>query len=246
MRVTRKAIWLSALLPAVLSGGCSQEAPGSSIYVLTFQEKDMGMQEFTTTRMIVTTRYLRIDDGVDDNNFVLFDRESRKVYSVSQDQRTILRIDPAPVTLEPPTTFTHTTEALELTDSPAVAGQPVKGYRLLTNGEVCYELAVVEEILDGPRAALREYETALSGEHAAVTAYTPPDLQSDCSLANYVFLPGRELEHGFPIRMQDATGRVRILTNYQAGYEPTPGVFDLPKGYREFSPAEMRGTAQSG
>jgi len=240
------ASWLAGVLIFALTTGCAQQAEDSQSYVLTFQEKDMGMQEYTTTRMIVTPRYLRIDEGVDDNNFVLFDRESRQTYSVSQDQRTILRVDPVPVALAPPEKFAHTLEDLPLEGSPTVGGQPVRGFRLLTNGEVCYEVAVVEGILDFPRAALREYEQALAGEHAAVAELTPPDLQDACDLANYVFLPGRELEQGFPIRMKDATGRVRVLTNYEAGYQPEAGVFDLPKGYREFSPAEMRGEAQAG
>ncbi len=66
-------------------------------------------------------------------------------------------------------------------------------------------------------------------------------MQSPCDLANNVFLPVRHLEHGFPVRLADMTGRTMELVDYKTDFRATAGMLKLPEGYRRGSIEELRG-----
>lgn len=225
-------------LALTLLGGCGKQ--NEEGYLLLFREKD-AVTDFSPTRMIVTRSFLRIDEGADSKGFVLFDRGEKTIYSVSDEERTILVVKNQPNNFQAPAGIKHRVEELPVEGAPPVAGRAVQHFNLYTNGQRCYELFTVPGLLEEPRLALMEYRRVLAGEQAAVAALTPPELRDQCDLANNVLLPARHLVHGFPIRMQDAFGRVRNLEDYDLHYQPDPALFVLPQGYRRYSPAELRG-----
>lgn len=228
------AAWAAVLLLVACA------APSGEGYLLMFNEKD-AVTDFSPTRMIVTAAYLRIDEGPASDGFVLFDRRARTIYSVSDEDKTILVIEEQAGDFAPPKGLEHRVEEVPLEGAPAVGGRKVRHYNLYTNERRCYELFAVEGLLEEPRRALEEYRRVLAQEHAQVASLTPADMQDQCDLANNVLLPARHLAHGFPIRMQDVFGRVRNLQDYDVHYRPDPALFVLPAGYRRYTPAEMRG-----
>ncbi|MBI3571821.1 MAG: hypothetical protein HY082_12105 [Gammaproteobacteria bacterium] len=207
--------------------------------MLYFVEREPGGEPYRT-RMIVTAGFLRMDGGQDSRDFLLFDRADGSIYSVSSADKQVLVIRPRPVELKPPAKFAHRV----VTDTaayPAVGGRKVTHYELLTNEKRCYDLYAAEGLLPGAMVALREYRLILAGQQALTAAVTPPEMQSPCDLANNVFLPVRYLEHGFPVRLADMTGRTMELVDYKTDFRATADMLKLPEGYSRRSIEELRG-----
>lgn len=234
---------IPAILMASAMAGCAapapQPAPPPQPVALYFKQRDAD-SDFYPTRMLVTPAYLRIDGGKDDaGDFILLDRAARTIYSVNKTDRTVLVIKPLPVTLAAPTPFNNTVKE-EAGAYPEVGGRPVRHYVLSTNGRQCDEVFAADGFLPDAAAALREYMQVLAGEQAAAAANAPPGVESACDLADNVFVPDRTLAYGFPVRQQDATGRIRQLVNYDVHFTPDPKLFVLPPDYRRYTTGQER------
>jgi hypothetical protein len=213
--------------------------PTTPAAVLYFVEQEPGVEPYRT-RMIVTAGFLRMDEGQDSQDFLLFDRADGSIYSVSSAEKQVLVIRPRPVELKPPAKFTHRV----VTDPaafPAIEGRKVTHYELLTNDMRCYDLYAADGLLPGVVVALREYRLILAGQQALTAALTPPEMQSPCDLANNVFLPVRHLEHGFPVRLADMTGRTTELVDYKTDFRATSDMLRLPAEYKRLTLEELRG-----
>jgi len=212
--------------------------PSTPAAVLYFVEQEPGGEPYRT-RMIVTAGFLRMDDGRDSRDFLLFDRADGSIYNVSSADKQVLVIRPRPVELKPPAKFTHRV----MTDTaafPAIEGRKVTHYELLTNEMRCYDLYAADGLLPGALVALREYRLILAGQQALTAAATPPEMQSACDLANNVFLPVRHLEYGFPVRLVDMTGRSMELVDYKTDFRVTADMLRLPAEYRRLTLEELR------
>ncbi len=221
---------------ALLLAACSI-APAPTALSLSFIES--GAEGERPVRMLVTGDYLRIEDGDAASGFILFDRRAATVYSVSHTDRTVLVVRAGPVQLVPPKRFQNTV-AREAEPLPPVNGRPVVHYRLLTNGERCADVYAADGLLPEAVAALREYHQALAAVQGEGQARMPAALQSACDLAEFVFLPARHLELGFPVRQVNRAGVTRQLVDYQTGAPIEATLFEVPKGYRQIMPLQIR------
>jgi hypothetical protein len=223
-------------LLTILSACSNPTTPAAVLY---FIEQEPGVDPYRT-RMIVTAGFLRMDEGQDSQDFLLFDRADGSIYSVSSAEKQVLVIRPRPVELKPPAKFTHRV----VTDPaafPAIEGRKVTHYELLTNDQRCFDLYAADGLLPGAVVALREYRLILAGQQALTAAMTPPEMQSPCDLANNVFLPVRHLEHGFPVRLVDITGRTTELVDYKTDFRVTADMLKLPAEYKRLTLEELRG-----
>lgn len=223
--------WFALLLTA-----CTPSAP--TTVFLSFTEAERGGEPYPV-RMLVTERYLRIEDGDGQSGFILFDRRARTIYSVSHSGRTTLVIKPLPVNLPMPQRFEQA-EQRDPATFPAVDGHKVVHYSLLTNGENCFDVYAADDLLPEAVRALREYHDTLAGEQARMQAGVPAAFQSACDLADFVFVPARYLAHGFPVRQINHAGVTRQLVDFKTGVPVEPNLFELPKDYREITTAEVR------
>lgn len=238
-----KTVCLAALAAiGTMTTGCvhSPGSAGASVVYLIEHESDF---EPTRTRMIVTAQFLRIDDGGDRGDFLLYNRGERTIYNVSVSDSLILVIGPQAVGAAP-LALDHQIER-DGADTPDVGGKKVRHYRLLTNGETCYDLYAAEGLLPEVVTALREYRESLAGEHAEALSFTPAEMQTPCDLANNIYAPARHLAHGFPIRVDETNGRDRDrvrtteLVDYQRGFAADDALFRLPD-YRRMTIQELR------
>lgn len=227
--------WM-ALAGALLLAACNR-APVPTALSLSFI--DSGPEGERPVRMLVTGDHLRIEDGDAAGGFILLDRRSATVYSVSHADRTVLTLRAGPVSLAPPRRFQNTV-ARDPERLPPVAGRPVVHYRLLTNGERCADVYAADGLLPQAVAALREYHQALAATQAQGQAGMPAAFQSPCDLAEFVFLPARHLEYGFPVRQVGRDGATRQLVDYQTGALVEATLFEVPKDYRQITPSEIR------
>ena len=201
--------------------------------LLEFSEYDHGAAP-EITRMWVTDSYLRIDGGQGEDGFILLDRATRTIYSVAHADKSVLVIASRKIDLTPPKRFEHTVDR-DHGIYPAVAGRTVRRYVLYTNRQRCQEVFAADGLLPEALTALRDYQEVLAGEQAFTAARRPKEFQTDCALADDVFVPARQLAFGFPVKRIDSTGRARDLTDYRTGVDVEPGLFQLPAGYRHYS-----------
>ncbi len=220
-------------LLSVLLTACAG-APRATL--LEFSEQESGGEPYAT-RMLVTDNYLRIDDGLGGDGFILLDRPARTIYSVSHPDKTVLVIAPRKIELAPPAVFEHAVER-DNEPYPQVSGRPVRRYTLSTNKQRCLEVFAADGLLPGALAALREYQDILAGEQALAAARRPKELQDDCALADDVFQPARHLAFGFPVKQIDSAGKARDLADFRTDVAVEPGLFELPAGYRRYSLSE--------
>lgn len=220
----------------VLLLGCSDKPTGATF--LSFNESSPDGAAYPV-RMLVNDRFLRIEDGDMRDGFILFDRAAKTVYSVSHVDKTTLVLRSQPIKLDVPKTFVHKVEqAAE--KLPDVGGKTVTHRRLLTNGELCFEVYAADGLLPEALAALREYHRTLAGEQAVMQTSVPAGFQSACDLAEFVFLPARHLEFGFPVRQISRAGVTRQLLDFKVGVPVEKGLFDLPADYKQITPSEVR------
>jgi len=215
---------------------CTSPVPDTAL--LTFSETEPGGSPYPV-RMLVTSQYLRIEDGDGRSGYILFDRQARTIYSVNHEARNTLVLKSRPVTLKVPDQFELKTQR-DPEVLPPVDGKAVVHYRLTTNGKTCSEVYAAEGLLPQAVAALREYHETLAGEQAQLQANIPASFQSDCDLADYVFHPARYLDQGFPVRTINHGGVVRQLTDYKQGVPVEVKLFELPNGYEQITPMAMR------
>lgn len=229
----KRALFL--LLAALVLAACTDK-PSATIF-LSFTESSADGEY--PVRMLVSEKYLRIEDGDTRDGFIVFDRAVRTIYSVSHAGKSTLVLHARPVTLTAPKQFEHKVERDKET-LPSVDGKSVTHYRLLTNRERCFDVYAAEGLLPEVVAALREYHETLAGEQAAMQTNLPADLQSACDLADLVFVPARYLAQGFPVRQVNRAGVTRQLVSYKRDVPVEKGIFDLPKEYKQITPAELR------
>jgi hypothetical protein len=232
--MSRWRVLLLLVLPVLAA--CSEAVPPTAF--LSFAETEPGGEPYPV-RMLVTEKFLRIEDGDGQDGFVLLDRAARTLYSVNHAARTTLVVRAEPVKLAAPARFEHKAER-DPAALPDVGGEKVVHYRLLTNGENCFEVYAADGLLPQALAALREYHETLAGEQAAMQANIPAAFQSACDLADHVFLPARHLAHGFPVRQVNRAGRVRQLIDYKTGVPVDAKLLQLPKDYKQITPANLR------
>ena len=225
-----------ATLIIFLLSSCTDKPSGATF--LSFNESAPGGDSYPV-RMLVNERFLRIEDGEVQDGFIVFDRAKKTVYSVNHTDKTTLVLSAYPVKLDPPKEFTHKVER-DGEKLPDVGGRPVTHYRLLTNSERCFEVYAADGLLPEALVALREYHRTLAGEQSVMQASVPAAFQSVCDLAEYVFLPARHLEFGFPVRQISRAGVMRQLVDFKIGVPVEKGLFDVPTDYKQITPTEVR------
>ena len=226
---------LFLLLAALTLSACTDK-PSPTIFLSFTESSSEG--EYPV-RMLVNDQYLRIEDGESPDGFILFDRATRTIYSVSHAGKTTLVLHVQPVTLAVPKLFDNIAKA-DTESLPSVDGKKVLHYRLFTNGERCFDVYAAEGLLPEAVVALREYHETLAGEQAAMQTNMPASMQSACDLADQIFLPARYLAQGFPVRQVNFGGVVRQLVSYKRDVPVQSGIFDVPKDYKQITPATLR------
>jgi hypothetical protein len=227
-------LWLPIGLAA-----CSDHAGPLKATLMVFMEQEPGT-EASRTRMLVTRDFMRIADGADDNNFLLFKRKNGTIYTSTEATSRIMVIEPKKVDRPAPFPLEHRVDR-DQTKLPPVGGKQVLRYRLFTNDQLCYDLAAAEGLLPDALKAMKEYRQALAGEQAQSLDWTPKEMLSPCSIANNIFLPVRHLMHGFPVKIQEMSGRTLALVDYKKDIEVDPKLFELLDSYSRLELDEMRG-----
>jgi hypothetical protein len=202
--------------------------------MLMYQAHEPGIAPYAS-RILVTGRYVRMDDGVDGGDYLVFDRESRLISSVNHNDKTVFEIPPREITLKPPMPLQRRNERQTVKEAPKVGGRQPEQHQLYVNESLCYSVVTVPGLMGDAVQALSDFRQVLAGEHARVLTDIPADMQQPCDLALHTFHSDWQLQFGLPIQEWDELGSGQMLVDFNREFMVDEVLFGLPADYQHYS-----------
>lgn len=201
--------------------------------ILEFIEREAGIDPYPV-RMLITKNHLRMDEGSDNDNFLLFDRNSKDIFSVTHYNQQILKIPNRQHLLQTTDSIEFSRQENSTEGIPEFAGKQPRHMRFTANGKTCYEVIAVENVQEDAVAAIRGYLLTLAADQIINLNKTAVEFRTDCMLSNLIYEPVKHLDYGLPLREWDYKGYVRELTNYHADSKVDSNLFEIDPDYQVF------------
>ncbi len=210
------------------------------VYQLTYIEREPGTDEYEVS-MLVSDRYIRIDEVGEDSGFIIYDDEKKVIYSVGHQDRSILVIKQHKFS-EKNSPVKANVEYLKLADAPMVSGKNIYNYRVFVNTgagvvdkeDTCTEMQLVEGLLPEVRGILQNYQKVVSGQQVKMTDNKITEMQSSCFYVDQIYNSGAYYEKGLPIQEWHSNEHSKMLTTYNK-ISVDSEKFRIPENYRQFS-----------
>lgn len=204
--------------------------------LMLFSERERAGTELFKSRMFVNSKYLYINDDRSPEDFLLFDRKKRTIFSVTPSNETIFVIKPKEIKGDPPIKITYQGNSQPSSAIPKVSGRTATHYRYDANGEHCYDAVTLEKsFLPDVVQAIKEYRTVLAGEHASTVHKMPIDTQNACELAVNIYYATKHLDTGLPLREWDQKGFLKFMIDYNTKFKLDPEKIKIPEDFKRFS-----------
>ncbi|NOQ90832.1 MAG: hypothetical protein GQ549_07785 [Gammaproteobacteria bacterium] len=213
------------------------------VYQLSYIEREDGTEEYEVN-MLVSERFIRIDETGENSGYIVYDDKEKTIYSVSHFDKSVLVIKEQ-IFSEGSSPVKAYVEYLELADAPSVSGKPIFNYRVYTKGiinnasaeeseKTCTEIQLVEGLLPEVSKILQNYQKVVSGQQVKMTDNKITEMQTDCYYVDQIYNLGSYYEKGLPIQEWHSNERFRLLTGYDK-ISVDPAKFKVPESYRQFS-----------
>lgn len=206
------------------------------VYQLSYIEREPGVDEYEVT-MLVSERYIRIDEAGEDSGFIVYDDIEKTIYSISHHDKSVLVIKEHYFS-EKDSPAKSQVEYLQLDDAPSVSGKNIFNYRVYTgegeSEETCLELQLVENLLPEVTRLLKNYQNVVSGQQVKMTDKKITDMQTACYFVDQIFNKAHYFDKGLPIQEWHSNERSKILSTYKK-ITVNKDKFTVPQTYRQFS-----------
>ena len=212
----------------------AESAAVTTVTVLHYEEQEAGTDPYPV-RILISEGHVRIDGGNDADDFILLDRASRRLASVSHEEQNMLMVDYRERDAGVPADLELSERETRDTESPAIQGRQPVNRQYLANGEVCLHAVVVPGLLDEAVAGLADYARVLGMRELGSLQLMPEALRTPCYLSRFVYAPARHLDRGLPVAEWDDRGYRRSLVNFERETHVPATLFRLPPGYDRFS-----------
>ena len=200
--------------------------------VFWFDELDSGVDP-VQVRHLVTTKYLRIDNGNLQDDYILFDVLEKVIYSVNHADKTILVIKNNNW-MKPKYDFSIDVTQMPLEGAPIISGKQVQGYKVLVDGEVCTNVQFIPGMYKKEMRILKNYQMTLSSQQIKNLANTPEHMKTPCFMLDVVYNEGDYYDLGMPVHEWHNRGYAKFLKEYKSQSIPE-NYFELPKDYKKYS-----------
>jgi hypothetical protein len=210
------------------------------VYQLSYIEREPGTDEYEVT-MLVSDRYIRIDEVGEESGYIIYDDKLKVIYSVGHQDQSILVINQHAFS-ENDSPVKANVEYLQLADAPSVSGKNIFNYRVfITTGaavvdeeETCTEIQLVEDLLPDVRKILRNYQMVVSGQQVKMVDNKITEMQTACFYVDQIYNSGAYYKKGLPIQEWHSNERSKMLTTYNK-ISVDADKFKIPENYRKFS-----------
>ena len=240
----KNLLLLTVLLALSSAISAQTKKDTEQVYKLSYLEREPETGEYKVT-MLLSSRYIRVDEEGDNSGFIVYDDTDKIIYSVSHDDQSVLVIkqhvfSTADLPVKP------IIEYLQLADAPMVSGKNVFNYRVYINRnnseakiddeseETCLEVQLVENLLPEVRVILQNYQKVISGQQVKMADNKVTELQTACYYIDQVYDTGAYFEKGLPIQEWHSNEHSKILTGYSK-VSVDSDKFKIPQDYRQFS-----------
>ena len=210
------------------------------VLLLIFKEQDASGGAFIS-RMIVSEKFLRLDYGPAQSDFILFDRQSKIIKSVVYSTRTVMIINPRKITQHSPIKIDTSSEQISSDQVNILNSSEMLHIRFFANKDRCLDSFIIPKLLPSVTQALTQYYEVLAGEHAQTIHLIPGDIIDACDLAMNIFSSARRFDSGFPIRESILNGTERILLDYDENFMLDEQWRHIPEAFKPYSPSQIRG-----
>ncbi|MCG6938546.1 MAG: hypothetical protein LJE83_10325 [Gammaproteobacteria bacterium] len=205
------------------------------VYLLSYIQREPGQDEYEVS-MLVSDRYIRIDEPGEDSGFIVYDDKAKTIYSVSHADKSVFVIKQHDFS-EKDSPVKSEVEYLQLDDAPAVSGNNVFNYRVFTgegeSEETCLEIQLVENLLPDVSKILQNYQSVVAGQQVKLTDNKITELQPQCYFVDQVYNKAKYYEKGLPIQEWHSNESSRILSSYKK-VKINKDKFKVPEKYRRF------------
>ena len=217
-----------------------KEKQTQEVYQLSYIEREPGTDEYEVT-MLVSDRYIRIDESGEESGYIIYDDEKKVIYSVAHQDQSILVIKQHEFS-EKKSPVKAEVEYLQLADAPMVSGKNIFNYRVFVKSgagvvdeeDTCTEIQLVEDLLPKVRVILQNYQKVVSGQQVKMVDNKITEMQTGCFYVDQIYNSGAYYEKGLPIQEWHSNERSKILTTYDK-ISVDPAKFKIPENYRQFS-----------
>jgi len=206
---------------------------GTKIY---FVEKEPKV-EHIRIRMLLTPRFLRVDTGFDNGDFILFDRKQRLIQNVVHADKTILNVSYTGFKVAPlvPDIKISKQERL-LPDAPRINQFALKQIVTRVNDLDCKKTIVAVKLLPRVTKAMQELNTVLADQYArGMKNMVFNNNRAKCDLVTSVYEVNSDLRAGFPVQTNRNNGWSRSLVDFKENVTLSPKLFSLPQDYFRYS-----------
>jgi len=240
----KKTVLLLMSSVVVLSSLSSCVTKEEKDTLVIFMEQESGVEPYQT-RMIVTKKFIRVDDGERAKSFILYNRNKKIVYSIDPDEKTVMAVHEKKLkkgeVLEPPFKLTHSVKEMpEMKDAPTIKGESAKHYQLITNDKICYDVVAIKNLMPNVVKALKEFHNHMAADSMVTFNNIPKELHEACDISSTTFKPARQFDFGFPIQEWGNNDYSRSLVDFNDAYKADPKLFVFPEGYQHYTVQELR------
>lgn len=225
--------YLITLLSCFLAAFTAQATNIKSL-VLFYDEVEQGVGS-QTMRYIINKDYLRVDNGDDKGDFILFDVRQKTIYSINHEDQTILKIENHPWTL-PELDFEVKVKQQVMQNAPKISNQQVYSYLVNADEITCTQVSLVKGMFAEYLPIFYKYQQVLSGQQVATLNNTPKDFHTPCFLIDQIYHSGGYYKVGLPVHISYSRGYEKFLKDFKENAFESE-LFIKPEEYTEYSAA---------
>jgi len=206
-----------------------------------FAEVEVGTPEYRS-RLLLGERYLRLDDGDDAGDYILFDRVSGEIHSFNHEDETHLHINPPPTDMpEFELDFSRSSQVLK--EAPPINNQQPVEHVFTANGDECRKSVNVTGLMPEVLQQLKAYQQTLAAQAMQTVERVPAAMRKPCYMANNYLYPTAHLDVGFPLYVEDYDGSKQRLIGFSQVIKPTR-LMQFSAGYRLYYATEPSSTGE--
>jgi hypothetical protein len=198
---------------------------------LTYEEVEKGAGA-QIMRYIINDQFMRIDNGNDNADFILFDLKKKNIYSVNHEDQTILKIENKAWS-QPQFGFKVSTQLTKMKAAPKIQNKDVYAYYVKAGDKTCTEVFLIKDSFMDEMNVLYQYQQVLSGQQVSTLKNTPVEMHTPCFLVDQVYHAGDYFKLGLPVQISYSRDYVKFLKNYKS-MKFDSVIFKLPESYSEY------------
>lgn len=206
-------------------------AEKQKVLALYYDEAEMGAGA-QHMRYLINDQFIRIDNGDDKADFVLFDVNKKNIYSVNHEDQTILKIENNQWS-QPAFDFKVSTHQSAMNDAPKIQDKTVYTYTVNAGDQACTEVFLIKDIYMDEMKIMHQYQQVLSGQQVATLNNTPKEMHTPCFLVDQIYHAGDYFKIGLPVKISYSRDYIKFLSRFR-NISVDSRLFELPKSYKEY------------